>query len=354
MEYIVLASTPGIATQGLLDLFSSPGSETLFVAFTTLHEAKLITASAQATRIVFHGEYHAELIKRIHAAYPVTKNILLFDTAETALLGEFARTPLSLDNCINHWLDCISQMTLFAEQNAHCSALVDYASLSTETGQILTLLNQRLGIQFTNCTVNATNYSGIARLIAAAALIDRDETMAFYDDAKTLALTSHNNTTNYIDVNLLIAKQHSVALNEFQTLLKYLQNDVAMENLALAFGQKLEDLANTREQLRKKESELAIALLQIQQLQEELGITQLAANQLCEENTRQQLSSKQNELEIALLQINQLQEELEDTLVKYNAIESRFASNALIEKVLGELPLLGLLRNRANPPTQIN
>lgn len=353
MEYIVLASTPGIATQGLLDLFSSPGIETLFIAFTTLREAELITASAQATRIVFHGEYHAELIKRIHAAYPVTKNILLFDTAETALLGEFAHTPLSLDNCINHWLDCISQMTLFAEQNIRCSALVDYASLSTETGQILTLLNKRLGIQFTNCTVNATNYSGIARLIAAAALIDRDETMAFYDDAKTLALTSHN-TTNYVDVNSLIAKQHSVAFNEFQTLLKYLQNDVAMENLALAFGQQLEDLANTRQQLRKKESELAIALLQIQQLQEELGITQLAANQLCEENTRQQLSSKQNELEIALLQINQLQEELENTLVKYNVIESRFASNALIEKVLGELPLLGLLRNRANPPTQIN
>lgn len=376
MEYIVLASSPGITTEGLLDLFNNPGSETLFVAFATSLDTELITVAAQTSVscIVFHGEYHSELIKRIHTTYPITKNILVFDTAEAALLQKIAcgDIQVSLDACIHHWIDCISQMTLFAEQNPTSTVLVDYVSLTDTTEQILTLVNARLGIQLNNGVITTTVYSSIARLIAAAALINHDETMVFYDDARTLALTIQH-SSGYIDAASLVAKQHSAALNEFQVLLKHLQSDNAIKNIALAVEQQGETLANVHQQFCKKDSELAISLLQIQQLREELDITQLTATQLREEmdamqanintlrheltvsaSVRQQLNSKQSELEIALLQLNQLQEELEDTLEKYNVFERPLAGGVLMEKVLGELPFLGLLRNRVNTPTQTN
>ena len=338
MEYIVLASSPGIATQALLDLFNNPNGKTVFIEFAALRDAESVADATQipAARIVFHGEYNTELVNRIHTALPTTKNILVFDTAEAVLLQELARhdTPPSLDSCISQWAESIRQLTLLAEQNASSSVLVNHSSLTNATAPILALLNTRLGMQFTNCSLNPTNYSGIARLIAAAVLIDRDEAMVLYDDAITLALTSEH-ITNYTDAASLITKQQPAALNELHTLLRHLSGNNPINNLAAAAEQQQQAvLAQAKQQLDDKENELEIAQLQIQHLQNNLE--------------SMHFNNKQSELEIALLQISHLQEELENLIEKYSVLDRPQSESALLEKMLGELPLLGLLRNQTN------
>lgn len=336
MEYIVLASSPGIATQGLLDLFNNPGGETVFVKFAMLRDTGLIHTSSHpsATRIVFHGEYAEELITHIHTTHPTSKNILVFDTAEAAILQELPRNDgsFSIDSCIDNWTNCISQMSLLAEQNHTTSVLIDYASFTNTAAHIIAQVNKRLGVQLSNCPVNATGHSSIARLIAAAALIDRDQAMVFYDDAKTLALTSQYNSS-YTDAASLIARQQSAALNEFKALLKCLQGKSPTGNIASA--------------IETQQSELEITLLQIQHLHEELEVAQINIKHM-QQDIHNLLNSKESELEIALLQVNQLQEELEDTLDKYGFFERPLANTTILEKLLGEVPLLSLLRSQAN------
>jgi hypothetical protein len=387
VEYIVLASSPGIAIQGLLDLFNNSSGETVFIKFTTLRDASSIRTFARpsARRTVFHGVYDAELIKNINATYPTTKNILLFDTAEAAILQELSNNDdaFSIDTCIDNWANCINQLSLFKEQNPTSTVLIDYASLINTTAQIIALVNQRLDIQLSNCPVSATSYSSIARLIAAAALINRDEAMMFYDDAKTLALTNQYDSS-YTDAPSLVAKQQAAALNEFQSLLKCLQNDNSMKNTVLAVEQTQNELnkahktnkqlckkitvheetiislqkenaeyENFREHLSIKNEELHTAHLTITQLREKIASMQTKINEFREDintsiNINRLLTNKECELDIALLQLNQLQNELENHLEQYSFFESFPTDGRVMEKILGEMPLLGLLRNQAN------
>jgi hypothetical protein len=378
VEYIVLTSSSGIAINGLLGLFANTRDQTLFVAWEEHSRPETITDVGQtsAACVVFYGEYNTEHLKHIHSLHPTAKNIFLFDTAESALLQNFNQqnSMVAIENGIKTWSDSIARLTQLAERNPGRSVLVDYASLLHKPEQIIAQINSRLSLQLTHCILAATSYSSIARLIAAALLIDQDEAMILYDDAKTLALTDHSQA-GYTDASTLAAKHHSTALAEFQQLLAQLKIPATANNTAtaaeklqhqLAIAQQTSDqlreevttlkrdlsakerelgaLANTRQQLSNTENELAIVSLHSQHLQEELAILG---------KTREQLLNKENELAITLLQLQHMQEELEHTLEKYEGFERHTSSTLLMEKIVREIPLMGLLRHQAisAPPT---
>ena len=348
MEYIVLAATPGIPTQELLNLFNTPNGETIFISFSTLNDKNLTQApsSSAAARIVFHGEYDTALIKLIHTVHPTTKNILLFNTADAALLHEIIKLDesFSVEACIDNWSNSIRQLSLLAEKSPESSALIEYSNLARFSVQTIALVNKRLGVQLNDNPIITKVYSGIVRLIAAAALINNEDALVLYDDAKTLELTSHYDS-NYTDAISLIAKHQPAALKELNALQKFMRDNSTTGNIALA--------------LENKQSELEIALLQIQQLQEELEAAQINIKHMQQEINRltnicQQNDKNQKELDIALLQLNQLQQELENTMDKYGELEHSSANSVLVDKILCELPLLTLLRTQNRCSTHTN
>jgi hypothetical protein len=391
METIIIASTPGIFTEELLKIFDdSIETECInLCSFQEMSTTQNLNRSS-AKRIVFYGEFEADIIQNILNNYSSTKAIFIFDTAETAVLPLILVSDhqISVTNSIDHWIETIGQMTLLTETNMGSSVLVDYQALVKFTAPTLDQIQKKLNIQLKSYTFVSRFHSSIAHLISSVALINRDETMVFYDDARTLAIATPINN-QYVEATSLISNQQAAAIEEFRDLLGVLQSEHVIENPVSTASQlrvKLENLqqenlflrsqvtgyTTAKAQLEAKESDLVLSQLQIRQLRDDIELSQLAISQLREElevsqkdsnNAKKELlkmqtielqrDSAQSQLDITLLQIRQLQGELEEYLEKYNFLEQAVGAT-LMEKSLGDISFLGLIRSQSNRSPSTN
>jgi len=336
MEYIVFTSSAGTDTQSLLNLFINNKQKTITISIDNFtsdsdlinedfikktvanHLAKFEIADSPTLplRIVLHGAYNDKLVRSIFSSYNNVKGLFVFDTPDSAVVAELSSSGSidSLDTCLKNWEDSISHSVTFAEESAAECALIDMKMLSNKTLEFVELLNNKLGIQLSACQFETQNYSSITRLIASSILLNRDELMAFYDDAKTFAVTLDHGY-QYTEASSLLASHSANAYSEYLNLI----------------------------------NELDISLLISKQQQElhELNIHSFAAIQ-------QKLDNTENELEIALLQINQLQEEMEQLFDKYQIFERFSGEDNFVEKILRDSPLVQLLRQHSISKTKVN
>ena len=255
-----------------------------------------------------------------------SKFILFYTSPEEFLSANGFNCSDNLDKVEQQWLPKIKLLTQFYLANKEQSVLVDKEQAIENSDELFNLINGRLSIvePFTlhfeekdKAPLGQNLLNQSLQLSTIKILNDQYEVQEAFE---TIVCAADLLIKNY---DSSIEQREQYCFKKCQTLADQVRDDLV-----------------SKQSLVEVTAENELALLQIQQLQEELEAIFIDNSKLKQEvektllvNTaeinNEPLSELTVENEIALLQIQQLQEELEFYFIKYQSVSSnRFINNA--------------------------